>query len=93
MSFEIYPSNFEENLDPSKYSLEDYVLKTALGKVDDVYEKLKDAQIPPDIIIGADTMVAHNNKIYGKPKNKNEAFETIKMYLICFSCNAILLND
>lgn len=74
----MYPSSFEENLDPDKYTFEEFVQKTALGKVNDVYERLKYDAVPPDIIIGADTMVAHNNSIYGKPKNTQDAFEIIK---------------
>lgn len=78
LNFEIYPSSFEENLNPSQYSFDEYVLKTAMGKVDSVHEALKHDEIPPDIIIGADTTVVHENKIYGKPKSKEEAFQVIK---------------
>lgn len=78
LNFEVYPSKFEENLDAKKYSIEEYVQNTALGKVNDVFEQLKNDKMPPDIIIGADTMVALNNKMYGKPKTRNDAYETIK---------------
>lgn len=52
--------------------------KTALGKVNDVYERSRNDEVPPDVIIGADTVVAHEGRIYGKPKTKKDAFETIK---------------
>lgn len=52
--------------------------KTALGKVNDVYERSRNDAVPPDVIIGADTVVAHEGRIYGKPKTRKDAFETIK---------------
>lgn len=77
MKFEIVSSSYEENLDQKKHTFSDFVEKTALGKVNDVYEKLKDDVRKPDIIIGCDTMVAFNGRMYGKPKTKQEAFECI----------------
>lgn len=38
---------------------------------------------PEDIVIGCDTIVVHNDKILGKPKNKEQARE----YLHMLSCN------
>lgn len=52
--------------------------ETARGKVQNVYNELKDDPIPPDLIIGLDTMVCCDNKMFGKPKNKLEAIEIIK---------------
>lgn len=52
--------------------------ETAFGKANEVYERLKDNPVRPDIIIGVDTMVTYNGRMYGKPKDKHEAFCTIK---------------
>lgn len=38
------------------------------------YEQEKDDVI----VIGSDTMVLKNNKVYGKPKDQNDAFEVLK---------------
>lgn len=78
LKFEVCASNFEENLDPAKYKFDEFVQQTALGKVNDVYERLKDDATKPDIVIGADTMVVHQEKIFGKPHTKQEAYQVIK---------------
>ncbi|XP_030761096.1 uncharacterized protein LOC115886165 [Sitophilus oryzae] len=77
LKFEIVASSYEENLDPTQHTFSDFVEKTALGKLNDVLEKLKDDQRKPDIIIGSDTMVAHNGRMYGKPKTRDEAIQCI----------------
>ncbi|XP_974830.2 dTTP/UTP pyrophosphatase [Tribolium castaneum] len=77
LKFEVVPSNFEENLDPKEHTFSDFVEKTALGKVNDVWERLKNDERKPDIIIGADTMVTFNGRMYGKPKTKEQAIKTI----------------
>ncbi|CAH1368952.1 hypothetical protein MTP99_010447 [Tenebrio molitor] len=77
LKFEIVPSNFEENLDPREHTFSDFVEKTALGKVNDVWERLKNDPVTPDVIIGVDTMVAFNGRMYGKPRTKDEAIKTI----------------
>ncbi|EFA04414.1 N-acetylserotonin O-methyltransferase-like protein [Tribolium castaneum] len=77
LNFEVVPSNFEENLDPKEHTFSDFVEKTALGKVNDVWERLKNDERKPDIIIGADTMVTFNGRMYGKPKTKEQAIKTI----------------
>ncbi|RZB39780.1 N-acetylserotonin O-methyltransferase-like protein [Asbolus verrucosus] len=77
IKFEVIPSNFEENLDPKEHTFSDFVEKTALGKVNDVWERLKTDPVKPDIIIGVDTMVAFNGQMYGKPKTKEQAVRTI----------------
>lgn len=64
-------------MDPREHTFSDFVEKTAIGKLNDVYEQLKHDQRKPDIVIGVDTMVAYNGKMYGKPKTKEEAIKTI----------------
>lgn len=64
-------------MDPREHTFSEFVEKTAIGKLNDVYERLKNDQRKPDIIIGVDTMVAYNGRMYGKPKTKEEAIKTI----------------
>lgn len=55
----------------------EFVEATAMGKVVEVFERLQSSNKEPDIVIGADTIVTLNGRIYGKPKTKEEAFETL----------------
>ncbi|XP_057652438.1 dTTP/UTP pyrophosphatase isoform X1 [Diorhabda carinulata] len=77
LKYEIIPSSYEENLDPKKYTFSEFVEKTAIGKLSDVLEKIKNDKIKPDVIIGVDTMVAYNGRMYGKPKSREDAIKTI----------------
>lgn len=77
LKFEVVPSDYEENLDPKEHTFSDLVEKTAIGKLSDVWEKLKNDRRKPDIIIGVDTMVAYNGRMYGKPKSREDAIKTI----------------
>ncbi|KAG4073561.1 hypothetical protein HA402_000785 [Bradysia odoriphaga] len=72
------PSLFEENLDPKSFSgFSEFVEATALGKVTEVFDRLQSNNTAVDIVIGADTVVTLNGRIYGKPKTKQEAFDTL----------------
>ncbi|XP_050309830.1 dTTP/UTP pyrophosphatase [Anthonomus grandis grandis] len=77
LKFDIVSSDYEENLNPRDHTFSDFVEKTALGKLNDVHEKLKTDSRPPDLIIASDTMVTCNGKMYGKPRTKEEAIATI----------------
>ena len=70
--FEIKPSNYEEDmtlpLPPDKLAE-----KLGLGKATDVAK-----DYPNDIVIGCDTLIAHNGKVLGKPKSEEEARETLR---------------
>nr|XP_022912438.1 uncharacterized protein LOC111423442 [Onthophagus taurus] len=78
IKFEIKTSDFEENLDRNKYTFSEYVELTALGKVQKVYEQLKNDDKPPDLIIGLDTMICCDNYFFGKPKDKDDAIQIIR---------------
>ena len=74
LDFEIIPSSYVEPHDQTDFSY-DYVEKLAYNKALDVAKNIsKSAKI-----IGADTIVVIDNKILGKPKDKKQAFEMLKM--------------
>lgn len=81
LKFEIYSSDFEENLIKENYTFSEYVMETALNKATNVYQKLNgDGNDFKSnlIIIGLDTMVAYDGKMYGKPKDENDAEHILK---------------
>lgn len=56
--------------------------ETALQKVLEVANRLNaqaeaEGKSKVDIVIGADTMVTMNGEMFGKPKNKEDAIETL----------------
>lgn len=79
LKFEIIPSNFEENLDKASFAHpSSYVKENAKRKALDVWRSLsvdKDSQ--PDLIIGADTVVSMDDKIYGKPQDEEDAIDML----------------
>uniref|UniRef100_A0A2A4J666 Maf-like protein n=1 Tax=Heliothis virescens TaxID=7102 RepID=A0A2A4J666_HELVI len=69
------PSLFEENLDPKSFdSFSAFVEETALQKVLEVEKRLLSEGKKPDVVIGADTMVALGTEMFGKPTSEAEAF-------------------
>ncbi|PIK38240.1 putative N-acetylserotonin O-methyltransferase-like protein-like [Apostichopus japonicus] len=77
LKFEVIPSKFEETLDKSSFSSpQAYVVENARQKTLEVKERLGKDGIP-DLIIGADTVVALDGKILEKPKDANNAFEML----------------
>lgn len=71
--FEIQVSHKEETY--TSATPDEIVKELALLKAKDIAEQ-NDAKNM--IVIGADTVVAHNGTILGKPKSKDDAFEMIK---------------
>lgn len=71
--FDIIVSDFNEEEVKLKSSVSDYVEEIALGKAKDVADKIKE----PSVIIGVDTIVTINNKVLGKPKDKEDAFDML----------------
>ncbi|ESP00014.1 hypothetical protein LOTGIDRAFT_178022 [Lottia gigantea] len=81
LSFEVIPSSFEENLDKSLFKQpSDYVKETARLKTIEVVDRLKTDQRIPDLVIGADTVVAMDDKIYEKPKDRQDAINMLKSF-------------
>ncbi|XP_072171320.1 probable bifunctional dTTP/UTP pyrophosphatase/methyltransferase protein [Diadema setosum] len=76
LHFEVIPSTFKEDLDKSTFTPEDYVKETARHKTLEVAERLT-GQNEPDLIIGADTVVALGDRILEKPVNEKAAFEML----------------
>ena len=82
-SFEVIPAECEENLDRAAYADRPmaYAADTAELKANDVFERLKgerDTNKSGLIVIGSDTVVALDGKIYGKPKSAGEASEMLR---------------
>lgn len=72
--FEIIVSDFDENQVPFEGSIDKYVKNVALGKALDIKNKIKEDAI----IISADTIVTFENKILGKPKDEEDAFNILR---------------
>ena len=72
--FDVVVSEFDESKVSFEGSLEAYVKNVALGKALDVRDRLNEDAI----IISADTIVALDNEILGKPSDEEEAFKMIK---------------
>ncbi len=73
IDFDIIVSNEQEritNTIPAKV-----VEELSYQKANSVIKKLE----APVLVIGADTVVSYANKILGKPKDKKEAYDMIKM--------------
>lgn len=83
--FEIIPSKIEETLE-KELSIEKQVEQLAYLKAKEVFNKT----IGDRIIIGADTIVTKNSKIYGKPKDEKNAKEMIKELLEQDKINQII---
>lgn len=72
LKFEIQKSDIEEVILENE-SPESMVVRLAYEKAYDVAQKNKDK-----LVIGADTIVALDNEVLGKPKDKEEAYQRIK---------------
>lgn len=74
LEFVVMPSSFEEKLSSSDF---------AYKKIENLaFQKgkslLKEKELKNSLILSADTIVVLDNKILGKPKNKNHAFEMLR---------------
>ena len=74
-NFEVIVSNCKEEID-SNITAEEQVKHLASMKAQEVFEKTK--EIGDRIVIGSDTIVVKDEKIYGKPSNYDDAFRMIK---------------
>ena len=69
-------SDIEENLEEG-LTLEEQVIQLAYMKAQNIYNKTNGDRI----VIGSDTIVTKNGKVYGKPQNKEHAKQIIKELL------------
>ena len=74
-NFEVKISNFDEEKVEVSTNIENYVKSLAEGKAKDVALNCDN----DSIIIGADTIVVIGDNILGKPKDKNHAFQMLKL--------------
>ena len=72
--FDVYPVKVNEEEITQNYPPESAVKKIATTKTLIAAEKIKNG-----IIIGADTIVVYNNKILGKPRDKSEAIDMLRL--------------
>lgn len=77
--FEIVHSDYDESkIDKCSFKeTQDYVIETARCKALAVAERLKSDERMPDLIIGADTAVTVDGRIYGKPEDREDAFNML----------------
>ncbi|MDE7034512.1 MAG: Maf family protein [Mucispirillum sp.] len=73
--FKMMPADIYETI-PNNIALEDAPLYIAKEKAAAVFNKINE----DEIIITADTIVLLDNKIYGKPKDKLDAYNMIKTF-------------
>ena len=73
------PSPFDEDQNrPETQNPQEFTQWTASQKASAVVESLKHTDQPPDIVIGADTVVVHNCQILGKPTSPENAVEILR---------------
>ena len=72
VSFKVEPSNIHEEIN-QKIKQNEIPINLSKAKAEKISHKY-----PDKIIIGADTVVVFNKKIFGKPKDKNESKEMLK---------------
>jgi len=78
LDVEVVPSPFDENA--NKPETTDAVALTtflASGKAKAVVESLRNDPQPPDLVIGADTVISFQDKILGKPGSPQGAVEML----------------
>lgn len=71
-SFEVIPAEREEKVNISLFP-EQMACALAESKCDEVFEKF-----PDKTVIGCDTIVVFQGEILGKPKDADDAFDTLK---------------
>ncbi|MBO7401444.1 MAG: septum formation protein Maf [Lachnospiraceae bacterium] len=74
ISFEVKVSDVDENIESS--GPDDLVTKLSYLKAKDVFDKTEG----PVIVIGSDTVVSFDGKIYGKPKDAEDAVNMLKTF-------------
>lgn len=73
LPYEVIVSDADETLEEN-LTIEEQAKKLSYQKAKIVFDKT----VGDRIVIGSDTMVIKNNKIYGKPKDEEEAFQMLE---------------
>ena len=73
LDFIVIPSNYDEKLDSDEFSY-DKIEDIATQKCLDVYRRVDENSL----VLAADTVVVHRNKILGKPHTKEVAYKMLK---------------
>ena len=92
IDFEILPSNHEKSIRDGS-NIEEQAIDVAYGKALDVFNNTQGDRA----IIGADTIVVKDNKVYGKPKDRDDAIRMLKElqgeYHIVYTSLAIIIEN
>ncbi|GMM51490.1 nucleotide diphosphatase [Starmerella bacillaris] len=75
---EIVKSGFPENLSKDAYAPFEYAIQTARHKALDVYRAEANADIAPELLIAADTVIELNGIIMEKPRGIDHHIEMLK---------------
>ena len=73
LKFEVIVSGVDEAFEPN-LTIEEQSTRLAYIKAKDIFNKTNGNRV----VIGSDTMVIKDNKIYGKPENKDEAIQMLQ---------------
>jgi len=73
--FNVMPAKIDESL-PEHADPERFTRELSIKKVEKVINEMRNR--PPKWICGADTVIATNDKIFGKPKNLEDAAATLR---------------
>ena len=73
-NFKIIPSTCDETI-PDNIKAIDVAEYLSAQKAKDIFKDNKD-----DVVIGSDTTIVFNNKVYGKAKDKNDARNMLKEF-------------
>ena len=76
LKFEIKPSHKEESMQGT--SPAQVVMGLAMDKAEDIFAQVGGIEKPDILVIGADTIVALDNVILGKPKNEDDALKMLR---------------
>lgn len=91
IDFEVMPSSYDEKIKHG-LGIEEAAKELAYGKALDVFDNTQGDRT----IIGADTIVVKDNKVFGKPKDRTEAIKMLRAlqgeYHIVYTSLAILIE-
>ncbi len=92
IEFEVLPSSYEKKIEDGE-NIEEQSKEVAYLKAKDVFNNTQGDRA----IIGADTIVVKNNKVFGKPKDREDAIRMLKELEndshIVYTSFSILIED